>query len=338
MTTPLMRRDLCPLYKAAKGAHPGLLLQRGYHEHREENKEAKGKHIQCVVDQSRIGNFYRRAYSRWKQATTDATRFRCVDLSLETRLFIGLTGGGMLETGCAISHTYGVPYIPGSSVKGVVSAWAREQSDSANDWASVCGELFGAPADRDRPEGLSGVIIFHDAWCVPSSAENPLVPEVVTTHHPDYYRTEGGKPATDFDSPVPNAQIAAQGSFLFVIEGPHAWLELTERMLIAALTDRGAGAKTRAGYGLFQDKVSVRPSVSRQKGDEVKATLFKDDRGRWCGRTDDGQQGTVFAGATVPNDAEVDKTRTLYVRALQPLQFQWEKPVPRRHPERPHRR
>lgn len=334
--TPLMRRGLCPLYEAAEGAHPGMLLQRGFREHWEENKEAKRKHIECVVRQSRVGDFYRRAYGRWELVTKDATRFRSVSLNLETRLFIGLTGGGMLETGCAISHTYGVPYIPGSSVKGVVSAWAREQFDSANDGAAIRGELFGAPADRDWPEGLSGVITFHDAWWVPGSAESPLVQEVVTTHHPDYYRMEGKKPATDFDSPVPNFQVAVRGGFLFVIEGPPTWLELTERMLTAALTERGAGAKTRSGYGLFRAKVSPQPSISRQKGEAVEATLFKDDRGRWCGRTDDGHQGTVFDGtAMAPNDAEVDKTRTLYVRALQPLQFQWEKPVQRRHPERP---
>ena len=58
-------------------------------------------------------------------------------------------------------------------------------------------------------------------------------------------------PATDFDSPVPNAQVAVQGAFLFVIEGPREWLDFAEQMLVSALVTRGAGAKTRAGYGLF---------------------------------------------------------------------------------------
>ena len=201
--------------------------------------------------------FYRRAYGRWKQATSDAMRFRSVVLKLETRLFIGLAGGGMLETGCAIGHGHGVPYIPGSSVKGAVNACARERLGSTEDARAVCDELFGAPATEAPPAGLSGLITFHDAWWVPGSADRPLAPEIVTTHHPEYYGQDGSTPATDCDSPVPNAQVAVHGAFLFVIEGPPGWLVLAEQMLIAALSTRGAGAKTRTGYGLFEAPIAA---------------------------------------------------------------------------------
>lgn len=290
MTTSLIRRALRPLYEAAQDAHPGLLLQRGLPEHKEGGNEAKSRHIVRVCgsgwDKESEGKgrgdgrshgrsaahtegagehdaagFYRRAYERWRQATSDAMRFRSVVLKLETRLFIGLAGGGMLETGCAIGHSHGAPYIPGSSLKGVVSAHARERFDAerAEEGQAACDELFGAPATEDRPAGLSGLITFHDAWWVPGSADRPLAPEIVTTHHPDYYRNEGrntkeGKSTapTDFDSPIPNAQVAVRGAFLFVIEGPPGWLVLAEQMLIAVLNTRGAGAKTRTGYGLFE--------------------------------------------------------------------------------------
>ena len=342
MTTPLMRRALRPLYEAAQDAHPGLLLQRGLPEHGEKDNEAKTKHIERVARQSRVANFYLRAYKRWKQATSDTMRFRSVVLSLESRLFVGLTSGGMVETGCAIDHSHGTPYIPGSSVKGVVNAWAHERFDPTEEGRAIRGELFGMPSDGGLP-GLSGLMTFHDAWWVPDSAESPLVPEVVTTHHPDYYGTDGNKPATDFDSPVPNAQIAVRGGFLFVIEGPPAWLELTERMLIAALTTRGIGARTHAGYGLFRVETQTHTPrvIVLQKGAAIAATLYKDERDRWCGRTDDGQEGTVFAQDAVPDDAVEGGTRTLYVRANRPLQFQWEKPAlkspPGRQPARPRR-
>jgi CRISPR-associated protein Cmr6 len=87
-----------------------------------------------------------------------------------------------------------------------------------------------------------------------------LVEEIVTTHHLDYYGSEGQTPATDFDSPVPNAQIAVQGRFLFVLEGPGStsgWLDLAAEMLTAALSIRGIGAKTRTGYGLFDPVLKV---------------------------------------------------------------------------------
>lgn len=249
MATRLMRAALRPLYEAAKDPHPGLLLQRGLVAHDDSDPRIKANHVDRIC-RSAAGDFYRRAYARWKKTTADTTRFRCVNLKLRTRLFIGLTGGGMLETGCAISRAHGTPYIPGSSVKGVVAAHALERLDQTG---SAFRELFGARPTEDRPDALSGLIAFYDAWWAPDSAERPLVKEVVTTHHPDYYSKEGAAPATDFDSPVPNAQVAVQGAFLFVIEGPGEWLDLAERMLVSALAAGGAGAKTRAGYGLFAE-------------------------------------------------------------------------------------
>lgn len=252
--TTLMREALRPLYQAARNAHPGLLIQRGLDEHSEDDKEIKTRHIARVCVTS-AGEFYQRAYARWQQVTADELRFRQVILPLQARLFAGLTGSGMLETGCAIGHSHGAPYIPGSSVKGVVNAHVRRQFEGEG--AAICDELFGAPATDERPAGLSGLITFHDAWWVPGSAPSPLVQEVVTTHHPEYYGQEGRTPATDFDSPVPNAQVAVHGSFLFVLEGPVAWLELAAQMLVAALSTRGVGAKTRTSYGLFQPAPSV---------------------------------------------------------------------------------
>ena len=252
MSVQLVRTALHPLYKAAENVHLGLLLQRGLVEHDDRRKEAKTEHVECVVRSSNVRTFYRRAYDRWRNATADHGRFRTVELRLKTRLFIGLTGGGMLETGCLISHSYGTPYLTGSSVKGLVASHARERLGEKG--RAFHDEIFGAAAndDDDRPAAaLSGLITFHDAWWVPDSAERPLVQEVVTSHHPAYYGNDGATAATDFDSPVPNAQVAAHGAFLFVIGGPVAWLDLVRQMLISALTDRGAGARTRGGYGLF---------------------------------------------------------------------------------------
>ena len=270
MPTQLMRTALRPLYEAARHGHPGLLLQRGLVEHEENGQDAKTRHIERVC-QGAITDFYRRAYNRWKDATGDVTRFRLVELQIETRLFIGLTGGGMLETGCHISHSYGTPYVPGSSIKGVVASHVRDRfGETGGEFREFPNELFGTVAVDDSYDGStasSGLIAFHDAWWVPGSAERPLVQEIVTTHHSDYYGRDGAVPATDFDSPVPNAQVAVQGAFLFVIEGPNEWLDLAERMLVSALAVRGAGARTRAGFGLFVAPESVAISDSGRPSD-----------------------------------------------------------------------
>ena len=275
MATKLMRAALRPLYEAATNPHPGLLLQRGLAKH-DDDPDIKAEHVKRIC-RGTADPFYRRAYARWTRATADTSRFRSVSLKLKTRLFIGLTGGGMLETGCAISRPHGTPYIPGSSVKGVVAAHARERLDESGD---TFRELFGARPTEDSPDALSGLIAFHDAWWVPGSAERPLVEEVVTTHHPAYYAGEGATPATDFDSPIPNAQVAAQGEFLFVVGGPSEWLDFAQRMLVSALTTNGAGAKTRAGYGLFAIRETgatgdsgTSPSPGRRWVDDTVAEL-----------------------------------------------------------------
>ena len=274
----LMRKALLTPYSAARDAHPGLLAQRYYPEYDEDQPDLKAKHIVllCHIPPS---DFYRRAYARWVAATTDFTRFATTILRVETRLFIGLNGSNMLETGCALQHSYGMPYLPGSSIKGIVSRYVRDTPfGQAN--PAACDELFGAPADPEGPyrDGLAGIFSFHDAWWVPGSATYPLVEEVVTTHHPDYYGQNGATPATDFDSPIPNGQIAVRGSFLFTLEGPSGWLALGRDMLEQALTVRGIGAKTRAGYGVMavdeaarQKQQAARDAAARQAEAERQA-------------------------------------------------------------------
>ncbi len=103
----LMRKALLTPYSAARDAHPGLLAQRYYPEYDEDQPDLKAKHIVllCHIPPS---DFYRRAYARWVAATTDFTRFATTILRVETRLFIGLNGSNMLETGCALQHSYGM--------------------------------------------------------------------------------------------------------------------------------------------------------------------------------------------------------------------------------------
>lgn len=262
---PLMRADLREAYRTARGAHPGLLAQRGFAEYDEANPANKAAHIARLC-QLPASDFYRRAYERWRLATSNPTRFAVTVLKIETRLFIGLNGSNMLETGCAIHHSYGVPYIPGSSLKGVVNRYVRETPfGQAN--PAACDELFGAAAESQGPhgDGLAGIYSFHDAWWVPGSATYPLVAEVVTTHHPDYYGQNGQTPATDYDSPIPNGQIAVHGSFLFTLEGPAGWLVLGLDMLEQALIARGIGAKTRAGYGVMAPDEGERRKLEAER-------------------------------------------------------------------------
>jgi len=284
MTTDLMRSALQPLFREASDAHPGLLLQHGYPSHDADDSEAKTKYIEriCKIPASA---YYQRAFQRWQQATSDPLRFKQIIMKIDARLYIGLSDGGMLEPGCDISHSYGLHYLPGSSIKGAVHAHAL-RSDFADQYPDACSELFGAAASDEHPGGLSGVVAFHDAWWIPKSAPTPMVREIITSHHQDYYGSEGRSPANDLDSPIPNAQIAVRGSFLLALEGDPAWIELAAQMTESTLTETGMGAKTRSGYGyLSRDQTTEqkleRDNKQRQQQaeqDRRRATMTEEQR------------------------------------------------------------
>lgn len=281
----LVRTELLDLVKAANDAHPGLLIQRGWTDFVETNSDNKGEggksgHIVRICKIT-APDLYRHAFERWFAATHDAARFRHLAMKVQGRLLIGLSGGGALETGCAVSQTYGMPYIPGSSLKGAARAWAKQHQIEHD----VMHYLFGTDPDAKNPEGLSGEIVFHDAWWIPDSGgagshkNRPFAEDVVTTHHGDYYGSEGATPATDLDNPTPNALIGVRGSFLFTLEGEAIWLKLAEFTLRKALENNGIGAKTAAGYGYLlkdSDRVVEYEKIFARKQSEnsfIKARL-----------------------------------------------------------------
>lgn len=252
--TELVRSALRDLFKTASDAHPGLLLQRGWLKYTQtdsENAGAGGKteHIQRICDIP-ASALYHRAFNRWLKNTSAARFHRCV-MKIDNRLLIGLNGSGALETGCSVSHIHGMPYIPGSSIKGALRAWAEK---ALPEQQAQFNELFGS-----HDASLSGLVNFYDAWWVPDSGPNlqknkPFVEEIVTPHHTDYYKS-GAADATDLDSPVPNAMIGVRGSFLFVYESASDYAGLIKIMLEKTLMANGIGAKTSAGYGYFSKDI-----------------------------------------------------------------------------------
>jgi CRISPR-associated protein Cmr6 len=117
---------------------------------------------------------------------------RMFTLTLDARLLIGHGNASGTDVGLTVHHTWGVPIVPGSALKGtlahhVATTYGSDPSattaDPAHDpwrgvgWAGTAiarapGELyralFGAPdADDDRvtgePGATRGYVVFHDA-------------------------------------------------------------------------------------------------------------------------------------------------------------------------------
>lgn len=185
-----------------------------------------------------------------------------VTLEAETlgRFVSGLGSAHPFETGFAWHRVLGVPYLPGSGVKGAVRAWAEQWSDENDDTP-----LFGGP-------GGQGAMIVLDA--LPAKPPR-LETDVMTAHYGEYYGQ--GKPPGDYLSPIPVTFLAVAGGSTFRFSLlPHARgdeesLQRGARLLKEALETIGAGAKTSAGYGAFTVKAPRKDLRFEQMRERIEA-------------------------------------------------------------------
>jgi CRISPR-associated protein Cmr6 len=251
---PIGRRTTNAIHRAVQSVsdlalHPGLLLQHGLGEWPSADggdPQTKARLLQRIA-KTPVTDFYRAALQRWKALTTDPKRFVTFQCKLETRLYIGVTRDSPVEAGVTTSHTYGMPIIPGSSLKGAARAAAQRLVDAQRLDAESVRWIFGEGGD----DGEVGGVIFHDAWW--DGDKSPFVAEIVTPHHVGYYTSRGATPPSDADSPIPAPQIAVAGGFYIVIEGDPAWAQVAKVILLSALQTEGVGAKKTSGYGLMRE-------------------------------------------------------------------------------------
>jgi CRISPR-associated protein Cmr6 len=177
---------------------------------------------------------------------------RC--FTTDWRFVTGLGREHPVENGFVWHHVLGVPYLPGSSVKGVVRAWAEQ-------WAGVDNadvlRIFGPPATIS--EKSAGSVIFFDA--LPAGPVK-VQADVMTPHYAPYYQSQGlSQPPGDwFDPvPIPFLTVAPGQSFVFAIAPRRPGhpedrqdCALALKWLEEALAGIGAGAKTAVGYGRFK--------------------------------------------------------------------------------------
>ncbi|MFZ1238846.1 MAG: type III-B CRISPR module RAMP protein Cmr6 [Anaerolineae bacterium] len=250
----MSRRNEVAGYTARQAQHAGLWLDKYFGASTPENAESAVKKAQLVSDVAGIAtpSDYSEFFDRWKAALTQAgvVEKNMREAEVVARLAVGLGGEAVLETAITLHRTYGVPYIPGSALKGLASSYADKRLEGET-WRKKDGKahhiLFGNTK-------TAGYVTFFDALYVPGSgAKNggrsqALWPDVITVHHPDYYGGKNSAPA-DWDSPTPVPFLTATGKYLIAIGGPPAWVEKAFEILANALAEEGIGAKTSSGYG-----------------------------------------------------------------------------------------
>lgn len=275
----LIRDSLAPLVPKALDGHAGLLMQRGLQVWEVSEKKDKQDllDIICAIQASPL---YLLAFNRWlahtHQDATNNPNFASVVAQIDGRLFTGLGTGGTLETGAITHHSYGMPMLAGSAVKGAVRAYAESifllkdgdekvifdaegKSQINPAMQDILNILFGT--DDDAAQENAGYLIWHDAWWIPPITKDgnlatndqakPFVGEIVSVHHQKYYSGQISE-ALDMESPIPNQQIAIQGEFYFTIEGEPQWVKFAQDLLEKMLQEIGMGAKGTSGYGYFK--------------------------------------------------------------------------------------
>lgn len=178
----------------------------------------------------------------------------------DSRFVTGLGRSHPVENGFAWHHTLGTPYLPGSSIKGMVHAWAKHQLDPKPDKA-ILARLFGGP-------GQAGAVCFLDAVPI-----NPVKVEadVITPHYAPWSTDD---PPGDWKSPrpIPFLVTASGLRLLFTLlpsgQGNSSDLQQVESWLIDSLKWAGAGAKTAVGYG--------RMAADRERTEELVNVVLKE--------------------------------------------------------------
>jgi CRISPR-associated protein Cmr6 len=363
-----MRQTIIDLADGRKrGSHPGLILQR--YLARQRDPEERRNLLVAAHDAARSESLravYAGAYRRWDQSFAVDKPFRSERLATAGRLIVGLGTVNILDAGLRLHHTYGVPIVPGSALKGLASHYCDEiwGQRHLGDDAPQDNKPFRRKRPTDELEGPyhrllfgaaedGGVITFHDAWIIPESLdEGALRLDVMTPHHPGW-QNNGEVPPTDFDSPVPVSFLSVEGTFDVRISwsGPantppekaEAWTDLAMRILCEALAEWGIGGKTSSKYGRLERAGSrpdaralspgaqTKPKVLPRPGERVEAQLLEErtKKGGWrAAHAPSGLSGPIQNSGDVPSDTKAGDKLELIVASATGRGLDFRYPTP----------
>lgn len=190
------------------------------------------------------------------------------------RLILG--AASVLENSLRLHHIWGFPFIPGSSIKGLVRAYTiatvfdDKEEEARADRAFQL--LFGFTEETAQQETASqGNLTFYDA--LPSQAVKLSV-DIMNPHYQEYF--SGNAPPADYLSPIPiffltidkgnrfqfslgyrarpqhDWNTAIQGSRLNNYNNYQTPIHIAEALLAEALAEEGIGGKTSVGYGFME--------------------------------------------------------------------------------------
>lgn len=283
----MSRAPNLPFYGAARnaapherpqGANTGLWFSRFFNAYDAEFKipdDGKGEWLKDIASKTAgDGDQLHMAADRLRHLVA-ALGGECLLLQTDAPLATGLGLSHPVENGFTFHPTYGVPFLCGASVKGMLRGWVSLWMEFADesDRAATLLRWFGNCADGSSSDlGSSGTLVFMDA--LPISPVR-LVVDVLTPHMGSWYESGGRMRDQDSDAralpadwhnpvPVPFLAVDCDASFLFsvapriptdVVAAADVKCAVSE--LTKALDWIGIGAKTATGYGRLVDRVRL---------------------------------------------------------------------------------
>lgn len=274
-----MRTALEQVERGERSSNPGLVWAVAV-EH-EELKDKPRSDFLAGIAKTKLPQPYSNARRKYEQAVRALGDTHLYTAVTATPLAIGLGGGSVFEVGFTFLRPYGVPYIPGSSIKGAmkrvaavrcgVDAVLNGKYQPDKKIKDIRGQV---PEDKQADvesflnafgttEGAAFFDIF-DAWITAGDPQGHfLMSDIVNPHHPGYYRGEKGHEIPhDWDSPVPVTFVSIRPGVTvqFAFRCAENWVKFCRDLLEDVLTKRGIGAKTNAGYGYFKDFKACEPT------------------------------------------------------------------------------
>ena len=216
----------------------------------------------------------------------------------------GLGNEHPLENGFAFLNPYGLPYLPGSGVKGVLRQAARELASGewgeSHGWSSekthllgkielsTIDALFGLESENGGNEHVRGALSFWDA--LPLIPGDSLAVDIMTPHQSHYYQQRLDRKSGDSTSPHESGQpnpisfltLPPDTRFAFHVQcdvthleriapdlaHDNRWQQLLAQAFKHAFEWLGFGAKTRVGYGAMQPDQAALERRERKAAEE----------------------------------------------------------------------
>lgn len=244
------------------------------------------------------------------------------------------TGLGLehpIENGFAFLSPYGLPYLAGSGVKGVLR---RAGEELYGEGCEIVNALFG---HEDANDARRGALSCWDVFPAPPNDE--LVIEIMTPHYSDYYQGNSSPHDAGKPNPIPFLAVPASSQFRFIITcepsllanvvAQGEWKILVAKIIDHAFEWLGFGAKTAVGYGAMKslsdeeiEKTHREAEASSSRCDWVEESIPKLAKKY---NIPEHKLGDVLRGKPLAEAWEMLTDENLKARALADIRSRWQK-------------